>query len=195
MGSTIETYCLGLRRDLLPDIKQYSDYFTFQQDGAPAHRARETVELLKVETPDFIPPNLWPPNSPDLNPVDYKIWGVLQERVYKTSIKDVDELRRRIDEEWDKLEQRLIDKAVGEWQKRHRACVAAGGGQFEHKMRTFIISDFLYRNFQTQLFEILLFCPVKTGCFVEYNVCYVLHFVTAMLCYTKNIYKICNSKP
>ena len=95
-----------LTRDLLPDIKQYSDYFTFQQDGAPAHRARKTVELLKVETPDFIPPNLWPPNSPDLNPVDYKIWDVLQERVYKTSIKDVDELRRRIAEEWDKLDQR-----------------------------------------------------------------------------------------
>ena len=124
-----------LTRDLLPDIKQYSDYFTFQQDGAPAHRARETdVELLKVNTPDFIPPNLWPPNSPDLNPVDYKIWDVLQERVYKTSIKDVDELRRRIAEEWDKLDQRIIDKAVGEWRKRLRACVAAGGGQFEHKM-------------------------------------------------------------
>ena len=54
-------------RDLLSDINQYSDYFTFQQDGAPAHRARKTVELLKVETPDFIPPNLWPPNSSDLN--------------------------------------------------------------------------------------------------------------------------------
>jgi len=79
-------------RDLLPDIKQYSDYFTFQQDGAPAHRACKTVEVLKVETPDFIQPNLWPPNSPDLNPVDYKIWGILQERVYKTSSKDVDEL-------------------------------------------------------------------------------------------------------
>jgi len=51
------------------------------------HRARETVELLKVETPDFIPPNLWPPKSPDLNPVDYKIWSLLQERVYKTIIK------------------------------------------------------------------------------------------------------------
>jgi len=76
-----------LTRDLPPDIKQYSNYFTFQQDGAPAHRARETVELLKVETPDFIPPNLWPPKSPDLNPVDYKIWSLLQERVYKTSIK------------------------------------------------------------------------------------------------------------
>jgi len=72
-----------LTRDLLPDIKQYLDYFTFQQDGAPAHRSRETVEFLKVETPDFIPPNLWPSNRPDLNPVDYKIWSILQERVYK----------------------------------------------------------------------------------------------------------------
>jgi len=88
-----------LTRDLLPDIKQYSDYFTFQQDGAVALRARETVELLKVETPDFIPPNVWPPKSPHLNPVDYKICGLLQERVYKTNIKDVDELRHQIAEE------------------------------------------------------------------------------------------------
>jgi len=50
------------------------------------------------------------------------------------SINDVDELRRRIAEEWDKLDQRIIDKAVGEWRKRLPACVADGGGQFEHKM-------------------------------------------------------------
>ena len=69
--------------------------------------------------PDLIPPNLWPPYNPDLNPVDYKIWGVLQERVYKTSIKDDDELWCRIAEEWDKLDQ-CIDKALGEWRKRLR---------------------------------------------------------------------------
>ena len=126
-----------LTRDLLPNVKQYSDYFTFhfQQDGAPAHQARETVELLKVETPDFIAQNLLPPKSPDLNPVEYKIWGLLQEQVYKTSIKDVDELQHWVAEEWDKqLDQHIIDKAVAEWRKRLRACVTAGGGQFEHKM-------------------------------------------------------------
>jgi len=42
--------------------------------------------------PDFIAPNLWLPNSPNLNPVDYKIWDILQERVYKAHIKDVCEL-------------------------------------------------------------------------------------------------------
>jgi len=25
---------------------------------------------------------MWPPNSPDINPVDYAIWGALQQRVY-----------------------------------------------------------------------------------------------------------------
>jgi len=25
----------------------------------------------------FIEPQMWPPNSPDLNPVDYAVWGVL----------------------------------------------------------------------------------------------------------------------
>ena len=36
----------------------------------------------------------------------------------------------------------------------------------------------------------------RFGCSVEYNVCYVLHFVTAIILrYTKNIYKICNCQP
>ena len=53
------------------------DFFTFQQDNAPAHRAGDTVEFLSGNTPDFTSPLLWPPNSLDLNPVDYEVWGVL----------------------------------------------------------------------------------------------------------------------
>jgi len=52
--------------------------------------------------------------QPDLNQSTTKSEGLLQEQVYKTSIKDVDELRRRIAMEWDKLDQRIIDKAVAE---------------------------------------------------------------------------------
>jgi len=44
-----------LRQQLLPGICSVSgDFFTFQQDSAPAHRARETVALLSAEIPDFI---------------------------------------------------------------------------------------------------------------------------------------------
>ena len=63
-------------------VRMSKDVFIFQQDSAPAHHARDTIELLRHETPDFIGPNVWPANSPDLNPVDYSIWRLIQERVY-----------------------------------------------------------------------------------------------------------------
>jgi len=59
---------------------QYSVTYCSQALRRPAHRTRETVHLLTHETPDFITPALWPA-SPDLNPVNYQIWGKLQERV------------------------------------------------------------------------------------------------------------------
>jgi hypothetical protein len=124
-----------LLQHLLPAIRQQSNgYFVFQQDSAPAHRAHETVALLKRETPAFISPLLWPPNSPDLNPVDYKIWGVLQERVYQTPIRNVEHLRERLLDEWSRFDQRIIDGAVRQWRKRLEACVQANGGHFEHKL-------------------------------------------------------------
>ena len=66
-----------LKRDLFADIRKLSDHYIFQQDSALPHRARETIELLAAETPDFISPTLWPPNSPDLNSVDYTVWSVV----------------------------------------------------------------------------------------------------------------------
>jgi len=99
--------------------------FTPYHHGAPAHRARETegLELLICETPDFIPRSLWPPNSPDLNPVDYTVWVVLQERVYREKSWTVEELQQRITDEWECLDQHVIDNAVKQWHKCLRACV------------------------------------------------------------------------
>jgi len=107
----------------------------FQQDSAPAHRAvraRETIKLLQRETPAFISHDLWPPNSQDLNPVNYKICGVMKDRVYQKKVKDVNELRERLVEVWAGLQQNVIDDAIDQWHRRLRACVRARGGHFEY---------------------------------------------------------------
>ena len=62
--------------------------------NALAHCTRDTVQLLQQETPKFIAPDLWPPNSPDLNPVNYRVWGLIQERVYKTAVRDTADLKQ-----------------------------------------------------------------------------------------------------
>ena len=129
-------YYRDIIQGLLPGILTFSDYYTLQEDGASAHRARETVELLGNETPDFIPSTLWPPNSPDLNPVDYTIWSVMWESVHRAKVRDIKDLRQRIMQAWDDLIriQGSIDALVKQRLTRLHACVTANGRQFEHKL-------------------------------------------------------------
>ena len=95
--------------DLLPEIREVSDFYILQRT--------ELKKQLTNETPDFINPTLWPPNSPDLNPVDYKIWGCMREMVDKTKVHDVEDLRKQIVQAWNDLDQRIIDSVVHEWRK------------------------------------------------------------------------------
>ena len=77
-----------------------------------AGRRRRYNELLQQATPDFIPPTLWPRNSPDLNPVYYKIRCVMQEKMCKSKVRDIDDLREPIERAWNDLNQCIISEAV-----------------------------------------------------------------------------------
>src|SRR6218665_4218081 len=79
MRSKSNNSCVPVQRmenKLIEDYKQLMPAgFIFQQDGAPAHTARVTQEWLHANCPKIIEPDRWPPNSPDLNPLDYHVWG------------------------------------------------------------------------------------------------------------------------
>jgi len=103
------------------------------------NQAKHTVDLPSNETPEFIPPSLWPPNSPEINPLNYTIWQVAQDRVYKTKIDNVDQIKQRtcIVSVWNEMEQTMIDRAVDQWHKRLEMCNRAHGSYFEHLMSFF----------------------------------------------------------
>jgi len=69
------------------------------------HRARETVKQLKLR------PQISFLLGPRCKSGDTKVWSAMQ-NVYKKQIKDIDELRARNLTDWDKMDQRIIDKAV-----------------------------------------------------------------------------------
>jgi len=105
-----------LKQQMLPVMRRIAgDTYVFHQDSAPAKRARDTVQLLQQETPEFIALDLWLPNSPDLNPVNYHVWGLMQERVYKTAVRDTADLKRHLTETWLSIPQTVIDEAIDEW--------------------------------------------------------------------------------
>jgi len=112
-------YCnIVPEKGVLPDIRAICRHYrwTLQQDGAPAHTGRTTMDCLKKEHVNFIEPHMWPLNSPDINPVDYAIWHALQQRDYhQRQFKTVEELKRAIVTEWQKLSTRFIDNSINAW--------------------------------------------------------------------------------
>lgn len=107
--------------------------FIFQQDGAPAHASHQAQNWIKVRNPDFIKKDEWPPNSPDLNPLDYHVWGAMLHlyQQHEPKPKNKAELQTVLQSIWQRLPQASINKAVLAFRKRLRACVAAGGKHFE----------------------------------------------------------------
>jgi transposase len=108
--------------------------FIFQQDGAPAHTARQAQDWLQQHAYDFIGKDQWPPNSPDLNPLDYCIWGVMLERYEKHTPKptNINELKVVLQQIWETLPIATVQKAVLSFRKRLQACIRSDGGHFEH---------------------------------------------------------------
>jgi hypothetical protein len=70
----------------------------FQHDGVPAHFSAQAQQHHNhnLQFPDRWlgcgGPVSWPARSPDLNPLDFFLWGHLQEIVYRDLLTDIEDL-------------------------------------------------------------------------------------------------------
>jgi len=67
-----------LSQQMLPAIKHVANDTTSTRQHSISS-CKDTIKQLQQETPDFIGPDLWPPNSTNQNLVDYKVWGDMQQ--------------------------------------------------------------------------------------------------------------------
>lgn len=110
----------------------------FQCDGAPCHFARNVKEYLNEIFPRrWIGrggPIAWPPRSPDLNPVDFFIWGYYKELVYKSEYSSIEQLRQKLNQAQMKIREKedSFRRLKRNFIKRCRLCIANNGAQFEH---------------------------------------------------------------
>ena len=130
-----EYYTNNLLPKLIEDCNSLvPNDFIFQQDGAPAHTSHLAQDWLMQKTPDFIKKDEWPPNSPDLNPLDYHVWGAMLEKyqAHTPKPKNKTELKTVLQGIWNDLPQEPIDRAILSFRTRLQACIKALGGHFEH---------------------------------------------------------------
>ncbi len=106
-------------------------HYVFQQDGAPAHNSKRTQDWLKENLPEVWEKEIWPPSSPDCNPLDYYVWGVCELDVNKAPHNTVESLVAKIKEVMGNLDRDTVAKACRRFRSRIEAVVAANGDFIE----------------------------------------------------------------
>jgi hypothetical protein len=114
------TYKDLLEEYLIPEIRAAKDYFdmdmTFMQDNAPCHKTKLISEFLALNN---VPVLDWPPQSPDLNPIE-NLWAIIKrKRLKKFGIPGTrDELIDQIFTIWDQIELELCQKLLDSMENR-----------------------------------------------------------------------------
>ena len=75
---------------------------------ATAHTAKMVQAWCKDNFKSFWSKKLCPPSSPDLNPMDFGIWSILERKACAVSHSNVEKLKKKLKESWAKIESQTI---------------------------------------------------------------------------------------
>ena len=75
--------------------------------------------------------SIWPPPSPDLNPLDFAMWNVLENKTNVTSHPNIDTLKIAIEEKWNKMFEEFILKACESFLMYVDTIILKNGGHIE----------------------------------------------------------------
>ena len=103
----------------------------FIQDSAPAHGSKTVQTFLKREIPLFVPSNIWPSSSPDLNPCEYWLWGDVEKVSNFRPHNSVTSLKTSIRRAFRTIKEESVIKACSAFRARIQQVVDAEGGYIE----------------------------------------------------------------
>lgn len=101
--------------------------YIWQQDGAPAHNSKKTQTWCRENLPFFWEKEVWPPSSPDCNPLDYFVWGVAERDVNRSPHTTKQSLITTIHEVFTNMSREDVKKACSRFRSRLEEVVAAEG--------------------------------------------------------------------
>ena len=120
-----QNYLELLKDIVLPELVAAGRPMVFMQDNAPCHKARVIMDFLEeinIETLD------WPPQSPDMNPIE-NLWAVIKKRRQKKYglPRDKEELIVQIFDIWDNIEPEFMLKLANSANTRIKAVLKLKG--------------------------------------------------------------------
>lgn len=99
--------------------------YTYLLDGAPAHTAKASKACLRDNHIDVLPG--WPPNSPDLNPIE-NAWAWLKLALYAKQHSSLDEMWEHAQRIWNSMPLSMCKNLMDSIATRKAICIERQGG-------------------------------------------------------------------
>ena len=112
-------------------MKKRSVYFSTRWCTI-AHLEKNSI-MVHIKLPLFWDKEIWPPSSPDLNPLDFSIWSMLKKDACRSEKLSVNHLKKSLQKAWADNSQKKIRAAVEAFRSRLEKVIDANGGQIELK--------------------------------------------------------------
>ena len=114
---------LGSQLEAKANAKYGVNKWFFMQDGASMHTSMPTIQAIGPYM-NILPG--WPPNSPDLNPIEM-LWAIIGRRLAGKDFGTTAELDAEVKRIWAELAQDTIDRLVQSFRSRLELCLACNG--------------------------------------------------------------------
>ena len=107
------------------DAQEDASRLVLMEDGAPLHKSKVAANWRETHRIEKI---VWPPNSPDLNPIE-NMWKLLKDALQKKRRpKNKEQMWVAVEVEWMAIPQSKLESLVASLPERMRDVCAADGG-------------------------------------------------------------------
>ena len=119
------TYKSILIKNLYESAKQLgiSKQLLLMHDNDSKHRSQIVLDWIHSNKIETLP---WPPHSPDLNPIEH-VWALMKCELQKTPAKNLKELKDKIVEISDSIDEKTTTPLVNSVQDRLNECIKKKG--------------------------------------------------------------------
>ena len=104
-----------------------STRYKFQHDGAPVHQSRSTRNWLTSKSIRLLNGGVWPPNSPDMNPIEH-VWPIVARMLEGKIFANADALWQALSAAFGQIKRSQILKLYDSMPRRLEALRLAKGG-------------------------------------------------------------------
>ncbi|KAF2359491.1 hypothetical protein FHG87_009754 [Trinorchestia longiramus] len=128
-----EIYLLVMETVVLPWMVQMTRDrpCVWQQDSAPCRVSNRSLAWLEEHCYDLVTKHQWPPRSPDLNPMDYFSWCLLENQTNRYPYTTKASIIASIKEHCTSVDREIVKKACGSFRTRIERVIEAEGSYVE----------------------------------------------------------------